>query len=169
MNRHTVIILFFLLLSNLALGQNREESIRQIDSLNNISYEKKILTDSSNLDAYLTNLEKSKQISYQKGIADSYSNIGMIYFYQGKYDLSRKYFFNAINVYEEIELFEPAANLYSLYGYSLRDRDIEKSAEFMLKGIKMAEKLNSSTYLLGMYDNYGLVKETKKEYDSAFY
>jgi|LSQX01.3.fsa_nt_gb hypothetical protein len=41
MNRHTVIILFFLLLSNLALGQNREESIRQIDSLNNISYEKK--------------------------------------------------------------------------------------------------------------------------------
>jgi hypothetical protein len=49
------------------------------------------------------------------------------------------------------------------------ERDIEKSAEFMLKGIKMAEKLNSSTYLLGMYDNYGLVKETKKEYDSAFY
>lgn len=170
MNRHTVIaVLFFLLLNNLGLGQNREESIRKIDSLNNISYEKKILTGSSNLDAYILNLEKSKQINYQKGVADSYSNIGMIYFYQGKYDLSRKYFFNAINVYEEIKLFEPAANLYSLYGYSLRERDIEKSVEFMLKGIKMAEKLNGNSYLLGMYDNYGVVKETQKQYDSAFY
>ncbi len=166
---HLIRVLLFLFLNTLVFGQDREKSIQKIDSLNNVSYEKKILTGSSNIKAYIENLEVSKKINYPKGIADSYSNIALIYFYQGKYDLSLKYFFNAINIYEEIELLEPAAFLYSIYGYILRDRDIDRSVEFMLKGIKMGEKEKESPSLRAMYDNYGVVKEVLKEYDSAFY
>lgn len=156
-------------MAGIQLYAQNDVEIQKIDSLNNISYEKKIETSAFNLNKYLKNAEDSKRINYKKGIADSYSSISLIYFYKSQYDLSSEYFFNAIKLYESLNLMGEAGNLYSLYGYRLRHTDIAKSLQYMQTGIKMAEKAGAQIQLMGMYDNYGLVKEANKEYDSAFF
>lgn len=149
-------------------SQNKS-TIQKIDSLNNVSYEKRIETSSLNLNKYLQNLADSKKANYANGIADSNANISLIYFYRGEYDLSMTYFFNAIEEYKKINELGKAGALYGLYGYRLRNTDIPKAIEYMQKGIKMAEKANAEIELHALYDNYGLVKEANKEYDSAAY
>lgn len=145
-----------------------ENLIRKIDSLNlEVPYEKRIETTAFNLNKYLQNAKDASNLNYQKGIADSYNNISLIYFYQSKYDLSTEYFFKAIKLYETLKLDGEAGNLYSLYGYRLRHKDIQKSISYMQKGIKLAEKAGANFELMGMYDNYGLVKEANQEPDSA--
>lgn len=141
----------------------------EIDSLNNVSYEKRIATDSFNVQKYLDNLNKSQKINYPKGIAESYANLSLIYFYKGKYDISTDYFLKAINQFKSIGEFAKAGELYGLYGYRLKNTDLKKAAEYMQTGIHMAEKANAKTELLSLYDNYGVIKEQNGEYDSAFY
>lgn len=167
MKRILYILLAVLLFTNFGFSQDREV-IRKIDSLNNLPYSERTVTSSSNLKNYINNLEQAEKTGYQKGIADSYANIAMIYFYQGgKTDLSLNFLFKAINKYEEIGLLEPAAHLYALYGYGLRRRDMQKAEKFMIKGIRMAEKEKNSPSLMIMYDNYGILKHDQKEHDSA--
>ncbi|MDX9704661.1 MAG: tetratricopeptide repeat protein [Weeksellaceae bacterium] len=163
--KNTVRFLFFLFSSLLFSQEN--SLIQKIDSLNNLPYEKRIETSSHNLKKYLNNAETARSIDYQKGIADSYSTISLIYFYQGKYDLSTDYFFRTVKIYENLNLEGEIGYQYSLYGYRLRHTDIEKSMYYMQKGIYLAEKNNRKIDLMGMYDNYGLVKEANNEKDSA--
>lgn len=158
---------FFFFLSAFLMAQDKN-LIRKIDSLNlDVPYDQRIETSAFNLNKYLQNAKSAESIHYQKGIADSYNNISLIYYYQSKYDISTRYFFKAIKLYEALKLDGEAGNLYSLYGYRLRHKDIEKSMEYMQKGIFLAKKANAQLELMGMYDNYGLVKEANKEPDSA--
>ena len=143
--------------------------IRKIDSLNNVSYEKKIETSGINLQKFLTNLNEAEKINYKPGMADSQANISLIYFYQGKYDKSTEYFLKAIEQYKALNQMGKAGSLYGLYGYRLRHTDLPKAIEYMQTGIKMAEKANARFELMGIYDNYGLVKEANEEFDSAAY
>lgn len=163
------LILFCTLIVGIQLYAQHEAAIQKIDSLNNISYEQKTETSTFNLNQYLKNAEDSKRIDYKKGLADSYANVSLIYFYQGKLDKSSGYFFDAIKIYEDINLLGEAGNLYSLYGYRLRHTNLPKSLQYMQTGIKMAEKAKAHTQLMGMYDNYGLVKQANQENDSAFH
>ena len=165
---HFYIASFFLI--SPFLTAQEEPIIRKIDSLNlEVPYEKRIETTAFNLNKYLRNAKEAASADYQKGMADSYNNISLIYFYQSKYDLSTQYFFKAIKLYEALKLNGEAGNLYSLYGYRLRNKDIQKSIDYMQKGIKLAEKAGANFELMGMYDNYGLVKEANQEPDSAEY
>src|SRR5690606_37900009 len=127
--KNTVRFLFFLFSSLLFSQEN--SLIQKIDSLNNLPYEKRIETSSHNLKKYLNNAETARSIDYQKGIADSYSTISLIYFYQGKYDLSTDYFFRTVKIYENLNLEGEIGYQYSLYGYRLRHTDIEKSMYYM--------------------------------------
>lgn len=162
-------IFFFLLLGCLfGFGQDRKTKER-IDSLNNVSYEDRIETSHTNTQKYIDNLETATAIDYKLGIADSYANLSLIYFYKGEYDISTGYLFKAIDLYKAIGELGKAGYLYGLFGYNLRSKDIRKAIQYMQTGIKLAEKANANFELLSLYDNYGVVKETNQEYDSAFY
>lgn len=167
--RCKLILLFIVGLSSSILFAQNKSTVQKIDSLNNVSYEKRIETSSLNLNKYLKNLEDAERIKYEMGIADSNANISLIYYYRGEYDLSMTYFFKAIEEYKKINELGKAGALYGLYGYRLRHTDVPKAIEYMQTGISMAEKANAEFELRALYDNYGLVKEANKEYDSAAY
>lgn len=146
-----------------------KELKNKIDSLNNVSYEKLIDTSIINIQKYLDNLSDAQKINYPLGIADSYANLSMIYYYKGNYDTGVDYFMKAVNQYKAIGENGKAGYLYGLYGYRYRKRDIKKAIEYMQIGIRMAEKAKAEVELRSLYDNYGVVKEDNGEYDSAYY
>lgn len=166
--RNVLQILLCLLFPFLLTGQNQTK-IAEIDSINHLPYNLRIDGSPINIHRYQENLKAAQRIGYEIGAAESQSNLSLIYYYKGLYDLSMEYFFEAITIYKEIDEPGRAGELYGLYGYRLRQTDVEKAEEFMLKGLKMSEAAGNEEALRALNDNYGLVKEAKKQYDSAFH
>ncbi|WP_170108199.1 tetratricopeptide repeat-containing sensor histidine kinase [Flavobacterium sediminis] len=147
----------------------QSSAIREIDSINNRPFNKKIenLFDSEKV--FKNNLAKAQANNYQIGIAESYENLGLIYYYQGKYELSHKYNVLAIKSFQSQKKWNKVAKVYGEFGYQMKRRNLPEAIGYMQKGIKLAERLKNDSELKILYDNYGVLKEMKLEYDSAFY
>lgn len=160
------IILILLQLTTICWGQTYTS--KQIDSLCNLPHNEIIANASKYLLVYNKTLTESKNKNYELGIANSYEKIALCYFYQSKFDLQSKYIFAAINHFNKLKEFNKVASLYGSYGYHLRKRNLDSGIMYMQKSMKIAEKYNNEEALRAIYDNYGVLKEMKKEYDSAF-
>ncbi len=156
-------------LSILKCGFSCAQSRQQIDSLNHIPFEQKIKNPKSLLPTYLTFAEKAKQTGYTLGEMEAYENISLLYYYLGKYDLELEYALRSIKGFLELNKLEKVARFYGELGYRMKRHDIKKAEFYMLTGMQMAEKYKFQTPLMGIYDNYGVLKELQNQYDSAFY
>ena len=163
MNRFSAILLYLLAVNLYA--QNKAD----IDSINNIPFESKI-KDAARLDAvFLKNAANAKKIKYPEGEANSYSNLGLVYYYQGKYELNVGYILKAIKIYEAIGATEKQASEYGGLGYSMKRRNMTKALYYMQKGKYLAETNKLTDPLLSIYNNYGVLKEMTNELDSALW
>ncbi|MFY7957440.1 MAG: tetratricopeptide repeat-containing sensor histidine kinase [Flavobacterium macrobrachii] len=142
---------------------------KQIDSVNNLSYQTKIANTTKFLKIYQVNVAKAQKINYKKGIADSYSNLSLMYYFQGKYDLNTKFMLKATRLYQQLNLKDKQANSFAVYGYQLKLRDMNSAVMYMQKGMKLAESIKDEFSLSGIYDNYGVLKEMQNELDSALF
>lgn len=166
---NTILVVFFLLFfkSQTTLSQNNVT--KQIDSVNNLSYQTKIANTTKFLKIYQVNVAKAQKINYKKGIADSYSNLSLMYYFQGKYDLNTKFILKATRLYQQLNLKDKQANSFAVYGYQLKLRDMNSAVMYMQKGMKLAESIKDEFSLSGIYDNYGVLKEMQNELDSALF
>lgn len=166
---NTILVVFFLLIfkSQIALAQNN--ATKQIDSVNNLPYQSKIANTTKFLKIYQDNLAKAQKAKYKIGIADSYSNLSLMYYFQGKYDLNTKYMLKATRLYQQLNLKDKQANSYAGYGYQLKRRDMKSAVIYMQKGMKLAESIDDEFSLSGIYDNYGVLKEMQNQLDSALF
>lgn len=166
---NTILVVFFLLFfkSQTTLSQNNVT--KQIDSVNNLSYQTKIANTTKFLKIYQDNVAKAQKINYKKGIADSYSNLSLMYYFQGKYDLNTKFMLKATRLYQQLNLKDKQANSFAVYGYQLKLRDMNSAVMYMQKGMKLAESIKDEFSLSGIYDNYGVLKEMQNELDSALF
>ena len=166
---NTILVVFFLLIfkSQIALAQNN--ITKQIDSVNNLSYQSKIANTTKFLKIYQDNLAKAQKAKYKIGIADSYSNLSLMYYFQGKYDLNTAYMLKATRLYQQLNLKDKQANSFAVYGYQLKLRDMNSAVMYMQKGMKLAESIKDEFSLSGIYDNYGVLKEMQNQLDSALF
>ncbi len=166
---NTILVVFFLLFfkSQTTLSQNN--ATKQIDSVNNLSYQTKIANTTKFLKIYQDNVAKAQKINYKKGIADSYSNLSLMYYFQGKYDLNTKFMLKATRLYQQLNLKDKQANSFAVYGYQLKLRDMNSAVMYMQKGMKLAESIKDEFSLSGIYDYYGVLKEMQNELDSALF
>ena len=155
--------LALLLFSMIASAQQE----RVIDSINSIPFEVKIARGDNFEKIFLQNAAKAQKINYTKGLAESYGNLALIYYYRGKYDLNVKYTLAAIALYERLGLAGPLADQYGELGYSMKRRNMVKAQYYMQKGIRIAEAENLLKQKLKLYDNYGVLKEMQGQLDSA--
>ena len=162
-------VVFFLLIfkSQTALAQNN--ITKQIDSVNNLPYQSKIANTTKFLKIYQDNLAKAQKANYKIGIADSYSNLSLMYYFQGKYDLNTAYMLKATRLYQQLNLKDKQANSFAVYGYQLKLRDMNSAVMYMQKGMKLAESIKDEFSLSGIYDNYGVLKEMQNQLDSALF
>lgn len=166
MKKTIILTLFFLQFPTFGWSQNY--SVKQIDSICNLPYDVVIENSARSISLYKKTLFDSKKINYKKGIANSYEKLALCSYYQSKYDLNAKYTFTAIDFFNQLKQNDKVASLYANYGYHLRRRNLDSGIMYMQKGLKIAKKHNSLEALRAIYDNYGVLKEMKKEYDSAF-
>ena len=160
-------ILLVLLFSIFNFAQKPE--FKKIDSINNLPFEVR-LKDAAILDkVYLKNAEESAKLNYKLGEAKSYSNLSLVYYYQGKYEKDLTYSLKAIHIFEKINDKENLSLEWGELGYRMKKRNLEKALQYMQKAKFIAEKNTLRKPLLSIYNNYGVLKEMKKEYDSALF
>jgi signal transduction histidine kinase len=151
----------------LSAGLTAQKSV--IDSINNLPFDT-MINRAATIDALLLqNAKNAEKIKYLPGLADSYSNLALAYYYQGKYRLNVDYQLKAIKIYESLGNTEKAAGEYGGLGYSMKRRNMAKAQYYMLKGKSMAETSHHELPLLAIYDNYGVLKEMQNQPDSALY
>lgn len=147
----------------------QKPKIKKIDSINNLPFEVR-LKDASILDkVYLKNAENAAKLNYDLGEAKSYSNSSLVYYYQGKYEKDLSYSLKAIRIFEKIKDLENLSLEWGELGYRMKKRNLEKAIFYMQKAKYIAEKNNLRKPLLSIYNNYGVLKEMKVEYDSALF
>jgi signal transduction histidine kinase len=161
------ILLFFVLI--LTSKNLFSQSKNKIDSLNNLPFEQKINNPKLQLYQYLNASRSAKSIGYLKGEIESYENVSLIYYYLGRYDLELEYALAAIRGFMKLENKEKVARLYGELGYRMKKTDLAKAEFYMQKGMSLAEKEALIKPLMGIYDNYGVIKEMQVQYDSAFF
>ncbi|RZJ35946.1 MAG: tetratricopeptide repeat protein [Flavobacterium sp.] len=161
--------LFSLLFTFLVCTILHAQTRHAIDSINNIPFETKIEKAASLDRVFLKNVADARKIKYKMGEAESYSNLGLVYYYQGKYDENVFYILKAIALFEAIGAIEKQSAEYGGLGYSMKRRNMDKALYYMQKGKSIAETNQLQLPLLSIYNNYGVLKEMLNELDSALY
>lgn len=161
---------FFLLFSFLVCwttiySQNKQ----QIDSINKLYVQGINIPQDSIIALFQKNRMAAEKISYELGVADAYSQLGLVYSYQGKYEESTKSTIEAITIYEKLNQKDKIAGYYAGMGYSMKYRDLKNALYYMQKGKAVAEANKLEELLKDIYNNYGVLKEINNELDSALY
>jgi signal transduction histidine kinase len=162
-------VFVLLVLEGLSVYAQKKVTKYQIDSINNLQYDVKIANTSKSVKWFTQNLIDAQKLKYSQGIADSYANLGLVYYYQGKYDKNTNCMLTAIRWYDKLNSTKKLAGAYGEYGYQLKKRDMKMALYNMQKGMKMAEAISDEGTLTSIYDNYGVLKEMKEELDSALF
>ena len=142
---------------------------KSIDSINNIAYETKLENCVAFCKVYKKNASDAQKINYPLGEAESYSNLSLMSFFSGKFDDNFYYSLQAIAIYEKLNETEKLANEYGEMGFRMNKRNPKKALYYMQKGMKISEKSKFQKPLLGIYNNYGTLKQQQNELDSALY
>jgi signal transduction histidine kinase/uncharacterized protein YjhX (UPF0386 family) len=164
--KHIIIII---IISLQLLNVNSEKNRKSIDSINAIPFKIKIQKAAVLDKIYITNANKAIKINYLKGEAESYSNLSLVYYYQGKYEKDLLYSLKAISLFEKMGNKEKLALEYGELGYRMKKRNIQKALYYMQKGMQIALDNKLEKPLLSIYNNYGVLKEMQNQLDSALY
>lgn len=161
-----LLILFSLLILS-ANVQSQNKS--RIDSINKLYVQGLNIPQDSIISLFQKNLKEAEKISYELGMADAYSQLSLVYGYQGKYEESTKNSIEGIKLYEKLNQLDRLADYYAEMGYTMKYRDLKKALYYMQKGKAVAEANNFENELKDIYNNYGVLKEINNELDSALY
>lgn len=170
MKKWITIMFFYFLLQNgfYSFAQNNSIS-KEIDAVNNEPFEEKIVNPTISIKKYQELLVTAKKAKYLSGIADTYANLALISYYQGKFDNHTKYNLEAIKLHAQLNQLQKLSRDYAEYGYQLKKRNLKQAILYMQKSKSIAETNNYEFELRGIYDNYGVLKEMNKELDSALF
>ncbi len=132
-------------------------------------YEEKIKRASVLDDIFKQNAADAKKLGYTLGEAKSYSNLSLIFYYQGKYNLNVDYALKAIALFDRLGATHELAYEYGILGYTMKRRNMPNALYYMQKGKRLAEKFSDTLALMSIYNNYGVLKEMEHELDSALH
>lgn len=163
--RRFLLLLFAFLSFNTSFSQDKQT----IDSINKLYVQGLNIPQDSIVALFQKNRKNAEKISYELGVADAYSQLGLVYSYQGKYEESTKSTIEAITIYEKLNQKDKIAGYYAGMGYSMKYRDLKNALYYMQKGKAVAEANNLELILKDIYNNYGVLKEINNELDSALY
>lgn len=164
-----ITIIIYLLLFYCS-NSNSQSKLNDIDSINSTPFEEIVSNLQKYEEIFSENLSQAKKLNYQKGIANALSNLALIHYLKGDYDKSTNYHLQAIEIFEQNNMYDELSNEFGELGYQMKRRNLGKAVEYMQMAIFIAEKNKLAEFKLSkLYDNYGVLKEMENQYDSAFY
>lgn len=168
-NWFAIVVFYFLVLNRFCLIAQNNSIVTEIDAVNNLTFEEKIAHPTISIKKYQHLLARAQKANYTSGVADTYANLALISYYQGKLDNHTKYSLEAIKLHTRLNQLQKVCRDYAEYGYQLKRRNLQQAIFYMQKGKYIAEANNYEFELRGIYDNYGVLKEMNKELDSALF
>lgn len=142
----------------------------QIDSINQIKVQKIDMPVDELIELLQKNIKDAESINYLEGQAEAYLKLSMAYTYEGESQAqSVEAVLDAIRIFEKMDNKKEIAKAFGELGWRMKRRDLEKGIEYMQKGIAIAEENAYKDELKDLYNNYGVLKQWKKEIDSAVY
>ncbi len=113
-------------------------------------------------------LQLAQQLNFKKGIADSYSNIGIVYYYQGNYSKTIEDWLQALKIDEEQKNKKGMATHLGNIGIVYNEQgDYSKALEYYFKALKMAEDIGYKKLQAGNLSNIGSVYYIQGDYLKA--
>lgn len=153
-------------LENLYQNSSKKE---QLQTIIDIPYDVAV----SNVTTYEKMVNKAinfaKELNDSLSLADSYLKKALALHYSTKDEEALSFSIKAITIYERLNQKKKAGNAYCKLAWKLKNRDLKKAINYMLKGINLLEKNNSLPELNAGYDNYGVLLGYQKKWDSAIY
>ena len=113
-------------------------------------------------------LQLSEDLNYEKGIAESYNNLGIYFREVGVYEQSIDYLFKSLKIMEDINDQAGIARCYNLIGiiyYYLTNYEL--SLEYYNKALIINIEQNDVKWIAGNYNNVGMIYMEKDEYEKA--
>jgi len=108
-------------------------------------------------------VDLADKINFQKGKAYALKNIGIAYYFQGKYLEALQYYTESVHIFEELKDNVGIANLYNNIGVIHYDQgDDIKALDYYLKSLKYAELSGDKLRILSALNNVGGVYNIKK-------
>jgi adenylate cyclase len=139
---------------NLLLQKSKENFSADLDKARALSEEAKAIAE---------------KIRFPQGTAYAFKNIGITYYFQGKYTEALDNYNQALNIFKEIKDNVGIANLYSNIGVIYYDQGVDdKALENYLQSLKYSELSGDKFRILIALNNIGGVYNIKEAtYDKA--
>jgi len=158
-------LFFFLIVNSLLAIQNTDslESIlatskgtKKVDILNKLSAVNKKTSIDKSFDYGRQALTLSKDISYNKGEAYAFFNIGMGYHYIKQYDSALIILKDAVNLFEDnndsLQMSRTLSNIGTIYN---NFSDYDNALDYSLRSLTIVEKLNNIEQIAYSLNNIG--------------
>jgi adenylate cyclase len=115
--------------------------------------------------------ELSAKVDYPKGEALALKNVGLAYYFQGKYVETLNYWKQSLSIYEVIKDDDGIANLLNNLGaIYFNQGDNVKALEYYLKSLKIAEHIGNKEKIMMTLNNIGNIYSLKDAtFDKALY
>jgi adenylate cyclase len=169
-----IVATFFPLMHVFAQGTNDESFTRDTTRINTLILESKGLfnTDPAGAINLATEAKAlAAKVAFPKGEALALKNIGLAYYFQGKYVETLNYWKQSLDVYEAIKDEDGIANLLNNLGaIYFNQGDNVKALEYYLKSLKIAERSGNKEKIMMTLNNIGNIYSLKQAtFDKALY
>ncbi len=113
-------------------------------------------------------LELSQKNKFQKGIADSYLNLGILHSNSGNYDKAIALYLNALRIHDSLKLtLETAEDMGSIGILYKTKGDYDKALGYYLTAIKKFESVKSAGNIAAYSSNIGSIYRIQKKYTES--
>ncbi|OFX23209.1 MAG: hypothetical protein A2033_13900 [Bacteroidetes bacterium GWA2_31_9] len=110
-------------------------------------------------------LDLSLKLNYKKGLAASYNDLGIHFFYKGDYNQALEYYFNSMKIREELNDISALATVYNNIGASYNNlSNYTNALEYYLKALKIEEESNNKAGMARCYNNIGIIYYVNENY-----
>lgn len=160
-----IIFIAFIPINN--YSQNSLDSVK-VDSLLNEAFEMRWLNPLESILISSKAMEISKKINYWRGIAKSYSFMGVAYENLSMYDEALEYYLVGLRFSDSLNLLNDKGFAYNnIANYYIHNKNLELAFENLNKGFKIAQEINDQELLAYIYRNFSYYHREKKEYQVA--
>jgi tetratricopeptide (TPR) repeat protein len=111
---------------------------QKIDLINQLAFLYTKISTEKSKEAAMDALNQSIALQFQKGIADSYNNLGVSYAIGGSYDKGLEFFLKALHIREELKDTEGSAKVINnISGIFLYQNDLQRALEYSNRALSL--------------------------------
>jgi tetratricopeptide (TPR) repeat protein len=155
--------------SLVTLLKTAKEDTNKVNYLNDLSWQYNNIGDCDTALYYGNSaLQLAQRLIFKKGVANSFSNIGIIYGTQGNYPKALDYLFRSLKTMEEYGNKSGIANSFSNIGIIYGTQgNYPKALDYLFKSLKIMEECGNKNGIATCFSGIGIIYGTQENYPKA--